>query len=611
VRRICAPFAIDLRTLALFRVCFGMILIADLVTRAGALTAHYTDLGIWPRYDAAAAFGEAGFSLHLLGGSSGFQAALFALAGVLAGLLVIGYRTRVVSVLCWLMLASLNHRNYWILQTSDTLMLSLLFWSLFLPMGARFSVDAALNRNRIEDKAVCSPASASLLIQVLSVYFFGALLKTGDSWVLTGDAVHVALHFSHYASPLGVWAGETLSPGVLRALTHYTRYIELYGPILVLLPFYTAKIRFVLVPGLMLLHVGFALLLTVGIYPYLSITSLMLLIPGEFWDRARARLSTAESRGLTIYYDSPCSFCRKVCLLLRTFFLLGPTPVLPAQDRPEILELLEKHNSWVVEDFDGVRYVRWEAMIVLFRRSWLLSPVAGLFDNAPLRSLGERFYAWVAAHREQLGRVCAVILPYGNFHIRSPRLVHLGVSGLMVIVIYSNVARLPQLELDYPWTFQRIIHALLLNQYWTMFAPNPGRNTQWLFAEGQLEDGRKVDVYGDSFQPPLMEKPADGSGYFQGYRWRKYFNAVDLLEHWPRLVGYYCARWNRNHPETPVLRVTGFVLHERTRFGPPQARKWDHQLLPLGSTWCEHRLSRAVSPRDRQAGDVPGSVPVS
>ncbi len=89
---------------------------------------------------------------------------LFVIAGLLALLLIVGYRTRVVSLLCWVMLLSLNHRNYLILQSSDSLMLALLFWSLFLPLGARYSVDSALNPRPIEQASVCNFASAALLV---------------------------------------------------------------------------------------------------------------------------------------------------------------------------------------------------------------------------------------------------------------------------------------------------------------------------------------------------------------------------------------------------------------------------------------------------------------
>jgi predicted DCC family thiol-disulfide oxidoreductase YuxK len=523
----------------------------------------------------------------MLGGSTSFQAALFLLAGVLALLLIVGYRTRLVSILCWLMLVSLDQRNHLILQTSDTLMLTLLFWSLFLPLGARYSIDAALNREPIETSRVCSPASAALVLQVLYVYFFGALLKVGDSWMFTGDAVHVALHFSHYASPLGSWVGEVMPPSVLRGLTHYTWYIELYGPILVLSPFYTARIRAVIVPGLMLLHVGFALFLAVGIYPYLSLTSLLLLIPGEFWERRRTRLATPERRGLIVYYDGSCVFCHKVCLLLRTFLLLDSTPIRPAQDDPVVHELMQVHHSWVVEDYDGKRYVRWAAMLVLLRRSWLLAPLTGLLGTAPLRALGERFYDWVADNRESLGRITAVLLPWRAIGIGQPLLVHGLVLGFLLMVLLNNLSRLPQVSIDNPGIFQRITNALLLNQYWTMFAPEPGRTTQWLFVEGQLADGRKVDLYGESFTPPLVEKPADGSGYFHGYRWRKYYNQANLLTDWPRLASYYCHRWNADHPDTRAVTASGYVLQEHTRVGIYQGdMQWERSLQPLGVMPC-------------------------
>ena len=99
--RLAEPFAIDLRTLALFRVCFGFVLIGDLLTRARVLTAHYTDDGVWPRIAAETAMRDFGFSFHLLGGSAAFQGVLFVIAGLLAFLLIVGYRTRVVSLLCW------------------------------------------------------------------------------------------------------------------------------------------------------------------------------------------------------------------------------------------------------------------------------------------------------------------------------------------------------------------------------------------------------------------------------------------------------------------------------------------------------------------------------
>ena len=42
-------FGIDLRSLALFRICVGIILLIDICVRFSDLTVHYVDSGVLPR----------------------------------------------------------------------------------------------------------------------------------------------------------------------------------------------------------------------------------------------------------------------------------------------------------------------------------------------------------------------------------------------------------------------------------------------------------------------------------------------------------------------------------------------------------------------------------
>jgi hypothetical protein len=104
-------FGIDLRTLALFRICLGAVILADLVNRAGYLTAFYTDDGVLPRTAAIAYNHSARISFHLMSGSPLVIGFLFLIAGILAVMLMLGYRTRLATVLSWLFLVSLNNRN--------------------------------------------------------------------------------------------------------------------------------------------------------------------------------------------------------------------------------------------------------------------------------------------------------------------------------------------------------------------------------------------------------------------------------------------------------------------------------------------------------------------
>ena len=82
-------FSIDLRSLALFRITIGSLVLMDLSIRSRDLTAHYTDSGIMPRYLLASSFGAAvDTSLYMINGTETAAILLF-LATAMAALAVI------------------------------------------------------------------------------------------------------------------------------------------------------------------------------------------------------------------------------------------------------------------------------------------------------------------------------------------------------------------------------------------------------------------------------------------------------------------------------------------------------------------------------------------
>ena len=62
-------FAVDVRSLALFRVALGALLLADLVVRSFDFRAHYTDIGVLPRWALLQHQSEWYFSLHMTSGA--------------------------------------------------------------------------------------------------------------------------------------------------------------------------------------------------------------------------------------------------------------------------------------------------------------------------------------------------------------------------------------------------------------------------------------------------------------------------------------------------------------------------------------------------------------
>ncbi|MDB5977860.1 MAG: hypothetical protein JWR07_4620, partial [Nevskia sp.] len=276
-------FGIDLRTLALFRAALGAVLFVDLCCRMGGAGSLYSDGGVLPR-SWLAAYGESWrASLYLANGQTWFAIALLALQAVAALALFLGWRTRLAAVLCFVLEASLLNRNELVLNGGDVLLACLLFWSLFLPLGARWSVDAALSKlPPPQDHQYLSWASAALLVQVLSVYFFGAILQNGAEWWPEGSAVYYALQLERYATPTGLWLRQYAD--LLPALTYAIWFTELFGALLVFSPVLGRPLRFLVMLLLAALQLGLLLCLELGNFPYVSLAALTVLAGGWIWD---------------------------------------------------------------------------------------------------------------------------------------------------------------------------------------------------------------------------------------------------------------------------------------------------------------------------------------
>ncbi len=565
-------FGVDLRTLAAFRVLLGGSLLLDLCLRSRDLVAHYTDFGIFPRAVAVEGLAAGAFSLHLMNGSAVFQAALFVLAGLFAILMIIGWRTKLVTIISWVLLLSLQNRNWEIHSGEDQLVMVLLLWAMFLPLGARFSVDAALDRAVTKQpNEYVSLASAALLLQGMSMYLFSALLKSDARWVPDGTAVYYALQLDYFATSLAVWFRqfETL----LQGLNYYVWALELIGPILIFSPLLHRPLRALLMAAFITMHCGFFLFLEIGIFPLISIIMNLTFMPGWMWDWFGQKLRPEGRQGLQIWYDEGCDFCLKICLLLRVFLVLPGVGIAPAQSNPQARKLLEAHNSWVVMQ-GASEFIRWDAMRHLFACSPVFRPLERILSFQPVRKVGDWVYLWIAANRNRLGRITARLLPWRDIQIRSSLWQNSFVAAAMVLVFAQNVSTLPQAGFRFPESAKPVRQFLGLYQNWTMFAPYPELVSPWPIIMGKLKNGHVVDVYNKKVGIPSFEKPELVSAVYANYRWRKYLSNLEDASyeatrnlkalHYGR---YLCRAWNAGTDAADQLST--FTIYFNVEWTPP------------------------------------------
>jgi hypothetical protein len=308
-------FGIDLRTLGAFRIALGLFLLADLADRARDLEAHYTDFGVFPRFllpeynrgvwywwNTLRVEWPTWWSLHSLRGDTLWEVFLFALHALILVAFTIGYKSRFSALLAWIFTVSLQNRNPMVLHGGDQMVRQMLFWSLFLPIGARFSLDGAcstLKAYGIEPpRRTLSVATAGLLLQTAFVYWFTVILKTDPSWRHDGTALYYALSIGHYQTFLGRFVLGV--PWLCTFGTWATLFIELAGPTLAFSPLATERVRIAVVATLWAFHLlGIGLFMDVGPLPGSSALLWIPFLPALFWDRAEARWDARKPWPLT------------------------------------------------------------------------------------------------------------------------------------------------------------------------------------------------------------------------------------------------------------------------------------------------------------------------
>ncbi|MGI9436776.1 MAG: DCC1-like thiol-disulfide oxidoreductase family protein, partial [Geminicoccaceae bacterium] len=395
-----------------------------------------------------------------------------------------------------------------------------------------------------------------------------------------GSAVYYALQLDQFATPIGHWLLQLTV--ILPILTYSVWFLELLGPLLIFSPIYRVPVRMTVMFLFLSMELGFAACLYIGLFPLISMTSILIFLPTEIWDRISRYLRRPQQ--VTIYYDQGCDFCRKACLLLRTFLVLGDTEIIPAQTVPAVARILKEEDSWVVENRLGQRSLRTKAMAEILQSSPWLWWFGSVLSLAPVNKACDWVYNWVAGNRRTWSRATARFLPIREIYYPG-RMSQYVALGFLIFVTYWNVTTLKQTNIGFPHQLHVIKDILRLDQHWSMFAPHPRTDDGWFVIPGVLMDNSQVDVFSGDLSPAAFAKPENVAGQFPSYRWRKYLTRLWLRRYseYRLYYGrYLCRQWNHNTPPARQLRMFKiYYVEERTlpdyrESQPKQHMIWRH-----------------------------------
>lgn len=286
----------DRRTLGVFRIYFGSVLLYDLVRRWRHVHELYTDDGVLP-VTLLRAHPQAAHQMSVYTWVTTPLGAhiAFALTALVYMAYVVGFRTRIAQLLSLLAVTGLDARNLLVENGGSVVLNGLATWTLLMPLGDRYSLDARRRNSSTEpSNAFTSMAVFGVLLQTVLIYVLNTVHKNGPTWK-SGEAIHYVLWQNRVATPLAAWLRLHEPPWFSPIFTSATLLSEALIPLLLLVPWYRPFARTLAFGLAFALHGSIALLMRLGPFSYAMIGLVMLSIPQEAADVVEQNLHRWQS----------------------------------------------------------------------------------------------------------------------------------------------------------------------------------------------------------------------------------------------------------------------------------------------------------------------------
>jgi hypothetical protein len=584
---------IDRRQLALFRIYFGLVLLVDILRRFPYLTLFYSNDGVLPNHYAIfAPMAQPTFSLFFACSTTGEVAIAFTLTALVYVGLVVGYRTKLMQILTAILYPSLISRNLFFEMGGSCCLTLVASWTVFLPLGDRFSIDALTNslarrRERkasaLNDREALRPdrsphasiVTLGLLLQVTAIYFFNCVQKYGEDWK-SGDAVHWVLWQNRIATTLCGWLRMHEPRWFSPFLSWGTLVTEALAPLMLLTPFLWRYSRAIYVVLALSLHAGIALFVDVGPYSYIMFAFDFLMIPAIWFDRGAAWLSEGKIARTVVYdpTDPGLHWLARVLARLDSFELLTFVDRGELEARADLAGA--PTGGWAIATRrpDGTWRVGADAVLDALQALPLGRAFALLPIGAPIRAfLDERSFLaglcrWSPGDPESRAGPVAIELRARKL---LPRWLEVWARELTAL-LFAFVTMM-QIFHDNWWLgdkFPRWLREgppgpladvpiyLRQLQGWMMFREAP-RTDGTLIVDALTESGRHVD--------PFTGKPPDYDVYLHGpllygQLFCDYFNHITDSgnAHYRRFFANYLTHWQELEGRPPGDRIRSFKV---------------------------------------------------
>jgi len=566
----------DLRTLGLFRLVLGFMVTGDLLRKWYYLRPYYSNEGVLTNHFLLfRPSGGHNLSLFNAFSTPGEVHVAFALSVACAICFWVGYRTRLFNVLCFIVVTSLDNRLAMVENGGYIVVNLLVLWSMFLPTGARFSVDAwrrgwAARREASSDdlndrpSGSPSPSYTSLVVLLVqlnfaAIYFFNVVNKSGSIW-RRGETMHYVFHLDRMITGVAVFFRDLLPLWALRGMSWSVLCVEALIMMCILAPHGRRVTRPMAIALVWALHFGIGISMRLGPFSWFMMTWALLLLTPVQWDAYRRRF-LAKARPRRVFYDPESGlsfFLARVLTRLDAHRLLSFEVARPIGEGGQTALLAVGPSDVQPEDevrWTGVAAASQVAQALPLGRSALFLARIVTLGSLPVLLRG------IERRRRGLQRFLGLTVPpsrvveaiedspmtrrFGRVRagVRELLLVYLGLVSVSQI-INDNKSVPDAMKHEKPDFVSATLNYPRIFQGWGMFAPNPIQEDGVLAIDGYTVDGRRIDPLTGRF-PDLNLTDSRGEGL--GQIPQDYANRIRFDRHksYRRPLGDYLRRWHR------------------------------------------------------------------
>jgi predicted DCC family thiol-disulfide oxidoreductase YuxK len=372
----------DTRSLGAFRIALGLACWVELWLRGAEISAFHPSARPAPEWPFSA------FSLVYGAALGHLPLIVVSICGVAFTALVLGYRTKWAQLMTVLGVASLAGELEPAASARDAVLGSLCVWSLFMPLGERFSVDATIASLRRREQQAPAELNDRTPIRTPARRFY----SLACSAVLVQSAAAYGLSLAAWLSNAGM---SSRSMPALTAL----------GTLAMLALFATRYTRAAVVVALPLLNAGRSLFPQLAIFSVPMIAFCPLLLDEVHWRRIAKTLARWHERRV-VFVDEDCGFCMWCGRLLARLNVLERLEFASNADQerlPRSISLAQANESITTLEPATGRVRRGAAAFAALLRSLPFGFLAAIPLELPgLQRLAEWSYMRVANNRLQL-----------------------------------------------------------------------------------------------------------------------------------------------------------------------------------------------------------------